>query len=245
MIYLIIGRFASGRHYLADILKNNLPENKTANADVMDAICEGDIVIQNNIIITSPDRYSNITESDPGEAFAIIHVESDDMDRKLNYVKNAEKKIKAEELFDAENDKENQAYVDFELMLHDVLHANGSINALPANVTRCYHYVNDYSPNTAVTNADNIFKENLLNRKVTEIIETLHSKGLIQGKTDSDRLSVAANDGSTKLVSASYFAELISENADVFANTMKMWLVARDDDLTPDEALIDAVNDND
>lgn len=240
MIYLIIGRFASGKHYLADILKENLPAEPTNNADVIDALCDGDIVVQNNIIITSPERFSNIAEADPDEAFAIIHVEADTIKRKCNYVKTYENKLKGENEFNNASDAEDTSQTDFELMMHDILHTNSSTASLPSNITRCYHYVNDFTPETAVTNADNIVKDDLLNRKIAEIIAELHAQGLVQGKTDSDRLAVSGN----KLVSPSYFSELIVNDDTSFANIMKMWLMVKDKDLKPNTTIINAVHDH-
>lgn len=237
MIYLIIGRIASGRHYLADILKNNLPANEKDNELVLNAVHDSDTVVQNNVIITAPDRFRKIAAADPGEMFILIHVEAEDIDRRIKYVHSAEKKIKADEAFDAANSAENALYDDFDIFMHDLMHANGNIDDFPANITRCCHYVNDYSPETAIIHADNIVKDNMLNKEVAAIVTELHSKGLIQGKTNSERLSVTTSTD-TKLVNASYFAELILTDDSVFADTMKIWLVTKNGNLTANDSVI-------
>lgn len=226
MIYLLIGRFASGRRYMADLLKNEIKPNKTTNEKVLSVLDDTDAIVQNNILIIQPNKLSAIAEADPSEAFEIIHVEADDMDRKLNYVKHQEKKIKAEKEFDRIDEDEDAMYCKFEDIMHQL--RIGSYDEIPSNVTRCYHYVNEYSPTTSQTFADDVIMSYNLNKRISEIIIELNAANLLQNKHEKDTsgmLYIKQNDGTEHAVNATFFAELILDNNDNFSSIMKHWLI--------------------
>lgn len=215
MIFLIAGRVGSGKHHLANLLKQNgMTESAVVDGDITDMTA--------NLCIVTPDDIYTITEKHPDTAFKLIYLHAEDIERRFNYVKHEEKKIEAEQRFVEIDDNEDFAHSELEDKIKVI--DDDDMDWIPDNLVGIYRYANDYSENDINTYANALLRDNKLHNRLVSIITYLAKKGVISfDETDKKKVVATFKDGS-KTISIDYFADLLTSQEKTFSEFMKMYL---------------------
>ena len=78
------------------------------------------------------------------KVFKLVYVSAENIDRRINYVKDAEDKIKAEQLFSEIDIEENADFAEMETLLK-----KNNPDWIPHNLTGIFTFENRYSPEGA------------------------------------------------------------------------------------------------
>jgi hypothetical protein len=212
MIYLLTGRTGSGKDEFADILvKRGLPETTLFEDDVADMTAKFCRVMPNNIL--------DIVRKHPNTAFKLINIDADDMSRRINFVKKAENKIKAEMLFNTLDSAEYDVYNEFEEKIRQI---GDKIADLPDNFVGIYNCINDNE--TALDeHAEEISRDNKLHNRIESIIQYLAKNNIIP-VTESDDQRIKINE--TDSIAIDCYADILMTNDQAFARMLRIYLIA-------------------
>ena len=133
MIYALMGRVGSGKTYLSKILsRQGLSTSTEIDTDK-------DVIFVRNI-----SELQDTLDANPDKVFKLVYVSAENIDRRINYVKDAEDKIKAEQLFSEIDIEENADFAEMETLLK-----KNNPDWIPHNLTGIFTFENRYSPEGA------------------------------------------------------------------------------------------------
>lgn len=161
-------------------------EDKVARTVIDDAeyFATRQQVNESDIYIIDPRGLDMLVANMPETEFQIIYVKADDdMNRKINAVKRADDKIKAEEKFMSRDADEDEQFSEFEDKIFSRMDAEV---CFPKNINTVLIYTNDYSD-------ENITKyaEKLINRKsqiehMTSVVSECLELGILEKADQND-----------------------------------------------------------
>lgn len=214
MIYLLTGRTGSGRDEFADILvKQGLPETTLFEDDIADMTAKFCKVM--------PDTIFDIVRKHPNTAFKLINIDAEDMDRRINFVKKAEDKIKAEMLFNTLDSAEYDIYSEFEEKMRQI---NDNATDLPDNFVGIYNCIND-GETSLDEYAEEISRDNKLHNRIESVLQYLASNNIIPiMENDNQRIRIDGNES----IAIDCYADILMTNDHAFAHAMRIYLVAAD-----------------
>jgi hypothetical protein len=213
MIYLLIGRAGSGKDKFADILvKRGMPETTLFEGGVADMTAK--------FCRIEPADINIVAKKNPSTAFKIVNIDAEDINRRINFVKDKDDKIRAEMEFDAIDKKEYDAYSEFEDRMRKLSEQNGD-SYLPENVVGIYNFVND-EKNPIDSYSEIIIRDNRLHNRIESIIRYLADNGII---TKLDENSIVTASGSASI---DCFADIAASSDSKLAELMRVYLVAAD-----------------
>lgn len=212
MIYLLTGRTGSGRDEFADILvKRGLPETTLFEDDIADMTAKFCKVM--------PDTIFDIVRKHPNTAFKLINIDAEDMDRRINFVKKAEDKIKAEMLFNTLDSAEYDIYSEFEEKMRQI---NDNATDLPDNFVGIYNCIND-GETSLDEYAEEISRDNKLHNRIESVLQYLASNNIIPiMENDNQRIRIDGNES----IAIDCYADILITNDHAFAHAMRIYLIA-------------------
>lgn len=209
-------------------------EDKVARTVIDDAeyFATRQQVNESDIYIIDPRGLDMLVANMPETEFQVIYVKADDdMNRKINAVKRADDKIKAEEKFMSRDADEDEQFSEFE---DKIFNRMDSEACFPNNVNTVLIYTNDYSDENVTT-----YAEKLVNRKkqiehMTAVVAECLELGLLQKSEKLDingqpmvRSYVESENGETVPSDDStqeHCAIRLIGNASDFTYVMEQWL---------------------
>lgn len=145
-------------------------------------------VQESDMYIIDPKGIEELIKNMPETEFQIVYVRAnEDMNRKINAVKHAEDKIKAEEIFDARNAAEDEQFTEFENKIDNLMDKEC---CFPENVTAVIMVINDYSDNCLADYATMLIHEKMQIRKMCTVVKECAQLGIL---TESENTDIHGN----------------------------------------------------
>lgn len=220
MIYFIVGRTGSGKKKLLSLLKQNgmpvIEKDKITDTTGIKAC------------IISPDELIKFAKENETAVFKIIYLCADDMERKFNTVKHAQNKIKAEELFDRQDEAENESFTEFEKI---IIKTNiDDVEYFADKLTGIYRYENNFSENDMSEYAEFLKFESAYLEKIINMVNILADRNSIANDTENKAKVLIDNSlkNETKSIPREYFADIVAENEHYFHEVVKRYLMISD-----------------
>ena len=217
MIHLVVGRTASGKDYLANLLKEKYNKKLVISRTTRPKRYEDEdthIFVTEEEALKDKDKYLAYTEINnykyyitkediemPDTVFNIHYVEADEMMRKAHY-----EKRQSSGDFEQRNKAEDEQFTAFEEKLHKIVNDN-DMSVFPLNVRSVAIHKNDYDPDYFLNIAADIASMDNAIEQMKDIVYEAICKKILNEK-DGKILIVSQKDG------------VVPVSVDIFTNVL-------------------------
>ena len=208
MIYALMGRVGSGKTYLSKILsRQGLSTSTGIDTDK-------DVIFVRNI-----SELQDTLDANPDKVFKLVYVSAENIDRRINYVKDAEDKIRAEQSFSMIDIVENADFTEMETLLKE-----NNPNWIPHNLTGIFTFENKYSPEGAEKFGSFLVYDKSLHDRITKMIGEMVDMQVIN--TDpSDKRKILISGKKDDFIYAEEYADIMQSQHTLFAGFIEQYIM--------------------